>query len=190
MTSTLSNEMFFAILALDAYNRGYDAKLTDLSDSLGTRLGDAKIIDSAGDKSAQDIGFYAIAYDWNGKTVISFRGTDNPNILQKGNDIWNGWVGGADILSTQSEAALKFYQSVTGQSPFKKADDIVLTGHSLGGGLAGYTAALTNGAAYIYDPMPFAAASITKMIDENIKQKLGSVDFMSFLLGQKIHPIH
>lgn len=183
MASQLSNNLFYSILALDAYNRGYDAKLPGLSDATGTQLGDAKIIATAGDKAAQDIGFYALAYDWNGKTIISYRGTDNPNILQKGNDIWNGWVGGAGIISTQSEAALKFYADIVGQSPFVKNNAVVTTGHSLGGGLAGYVAAISNGAAYAYDPMPFGAATITKVIDENIKNNLSSTKMLSFLTG-------
>lgn len=183
MASQLSNNLFYSILALDAYNRGYDAKLPGLSDAAGTQVGDAKIITAAGDKAAQDIGFYALAYDWNGKTIISYRGTDNPNILQKGNDIWNGWVGGAGIISTQSEAALKFYTDIAGQSPFVKNNAVVTTGHSLGGGLAGYVAAISNGAAYAYDPMPFGAATITKVIDENIKNNLSSTKMLSFLTG-------
>ena len=188
MASQLSHELFYAILAMDAYNRGYGAKLPNLSDATGTQLGDAKIIGASGGKGSQDIGFYALAYDWNGQTVISYRGTDNPNILQSGNDIWNGWVGGAGFISTQSEAALKFYADISGQSPFLKNKGVVTTGHSLGGGLAGYVAAISNGTAYAYDPMPYGAATITKVIDENIKNDLSSLKMLGFLTNVGTSP--
>ncbi|MCC6598007.1 MAG: hypothetical protein IT559_04385 [Alphaproteobacteria bacterium] len=80
MTSSLSSELFNAILSMDAYNRGYDASIDlGVKDKNGNYLsiGNATIDDDKGDAAAQSIGFYALAYSYDGSTIISFRGTDN-----------------------------------------------------------------------------------------------------------------
>lgn len=184
MSAPISNELFYAILAMDAYNRGYNAKLSGLSDAIGTRLGNATVIGSAGGAAAQADGFYAIAYDLNGQKIISYRGTDNADVFSKGNDIWNGWVQGAGVLSSQSEDAIRFYEQISGESVFKANPGIITTGHSLGGGLAGYIGALSNGQAYVYDAMPFGAASMTRVIKEQIDQAniiTGPAELTAFL---------
>ncbi len=85
---TMSPELFMSILSMDSYNRGYDAGISGLSESGG--LGNATITTTLSDvletfeADAQAAGFYAIAYQWNGETVISYRGTDNPNPLAEG----------------------------------------------------------------------------------------------------------
>lgn len=182
MTSApISSELFHAILAMDAYNRGYGAKLTGLSDAVGTKLGKATVIGSATD--AAD-GFYAIAYELNGKKIISYRGTDDTTVFSTSSDLWNGWVQGAGIISSQSEDAIQFYQRIAGKSVFEQNPGVVTTGHSLGGGLAGYIGALSNGQAYIYDAMPFGAASITRVIKEQINQAnwiTGPAELTAFL---------
>ena len=180
----MSNDLFHAILAMDAYNRGYGAALPGLSDVIGTKLGNATVIGAAGDSLAQSHGFYAIAYESNGKKIISYRGTDDPSILSTSSDLWNGWVQGAGIISTQSEDAIRFYERIAGQSVFKLNQNIVTTGHSLGGGLAGYIAALSNGEAYIFDAMPFASAAMTRVIKEQLTQAnflTGPAELTAFL---------
>ena len=58
---------------------------------------------------AVNAGFYAIAYDWNGETVISFRGTDGLLI-----DALNGYgLGAGFATSPQGDLALAFYHAVT-----------------------------------------------------------------------------
>ena len=182
MTSgAISNELFHAILAMDAYNRGYGAKLTGLSDAVGTKIGTATVIGSATDTAD---GFYAIAYEHNGKNIISYRGTDDTTFFSTSSDLWNGWVQGAGIISSQSEDAILFYEQISGKSVFEKNPGVVTTGHSLGGGLAGYIGALSNGQAYIYDAMPFGAASITRVIKEQINQAnwiTGPAELTAFL---------
>lgn len=74
----MNYELFNAILSMDAYNRGYGASVT-LS---GNSIGDATIgIDSSELESEglidDDIGFYALAYFYEGSTIISYRGTDD-----------------------------------------------------------------------------------------------------------------
>lgn len=187
MPAPMSNELFHAILAMDSYNRGYGAKLTGLSDAIGTKLGNATVIGSAGDAAAQADGFYAIAYELNGQKIISYRGTDDTSVLSSASDLWNGWVQGAGVISSQSEDAIQFYERIAGKSVFEQNPGVVTTGHSLGGGLAGYVGALSNGEAYIYDAMPFGAASITRVIKEQIEQAnwvTGPAELTAFLTTQ------
>jgi len=181
MSAPMSNELFHAILAMDAYNRGYGAKLTGLSDAVGTKLGNATVIGSSTDLAD---GFYAIAYELNGIKIISYRGTDDTTFFSRSSDLWNGWVQGAGIISSQSEDAIQFYERIAGKSVFEHNPGVVTTGHSLGGGLAGYVGALSNGQAYVYDAMPFGAATITRVIKEMIDQAnwlTGPVELTAFL---------
>ena len=87
---TMNREVFLSLLALDAYNRGYRANVGGLPESGG--IGEASIVTresiygeqaDAILQSWQAAGFYAIAYDWNGETIISapsssWRGTSFP----------------------------------------------------------------------------------------------------------------
>jgi hypothetical protein len=101
-------------------------------------------------------GFYAAAYSLDGQTIISYRGTDvnfpaadNPS----GSDLWNGYGLAAGVFtSPQAEMAVEFYLQVRGSA---STGSIVLTGHSLGGGLAGFVSALYGSSATIFDNMPF-----------------------------------
>lgn len=88
----LHKDVFLSLLALDAYNRGPGAGLNDLEvPTIGPngnpqqviKIGNAQISsDSAAilGPSAQAAGFYAIAYEWNGEKVISYRGTNFPDL--------------------------------------------------------------------------------------------------------------
>jgi hypothetical protein len=73
----ISDDLFLAILAMDAYNRGYNAGLK----VTGAEIGNALIGLEKGDAEAQAASFFAQAYTWNGegngRTVISYRGTDD-----------------------------------------------------------------------------------------------------------------
>lgn len=71
----MDDQVLRAILALDSYNRGYGQGILGLSDDEGILLGTAEIVLSDGFQDAQNVGFYAIAYEWNGETIISYRGT-------------------------------------------------------------------------------------------------------------------
>jgi len=106
-------------------------------------------------------GFFASSYTLSdGSTVISYRGTDS--ILGGedggGSDLLNGWTVGAGYSdASQAAMAEQFYTTVTGQSVFAGAapPNLILTGHSLGGGLAGFIATLTGAQAAVFDNMPF-----------------------------------
>ena len=81
----MNREVFLSLLALDAYNHGYGQTVllnqgdsTTGQDEVGKFLGSAQIIEQRINSESQVAGFYAIAYDWNGETVISYRGTNFP----------------------------------------------------------------------------------------------------------------
>lgn len=141
----ISSDLFLAILALDSYHRGYDPGII----VTGDRLGNAQIGVSSnilGEQRTKSASFYAQAYTWNGKTIISYRGTDNTSPLSSASDIWNGWTLGAGFSNaSQGGLAREFYEhaQVMNKSVFDPAgSNVILTGHSLGAGLAGYISAL------------------------------------------------
>jgi len=127
-----------AILSMDAYYRGDGAtRLTLNAQQVGlefgqTILGNFALTQSATNSSS---GFFAQAYQAVGssQTTIAYRGTND------GDDIIHGWpLGGAVLGADQGWDALNFYKQVAGAN--LGGANIALTGHSLGGGLAGYVA--------------------------------------------------
>ncbi len=142
-------------MALDSYNRGYGAALSDsgpgdtdgLGEEAGTQIGNASILKSSrvlvdpsnpSSRLDQPIGFYAIAYEMldgsgrgTGEKIISYRGTDGAM------DVATGWPTGLGYYNAgQDVMAAAFYKSVIGnESPYMA--NVSFTGHSLGGGLAG-----------------------------------------------------
>lgn len=75
-----SPELMYAILAMDAYNRGYNPGIAGLG-GMGSQIGTATVGEDAEtllpQGSAIAAGFYAVAYEWNGETIISYGGTDS-----------------------------------------------------------------------------------------------------------------
>ncbi|WP_156892485.1 hypothetical protein [Salaquimonas pukyongi] len=141
---SISPDLMYAILSMDVYNRGYGEGIEGLG-GLGASIGTATITQQS-DTGVNDpevaAGFYAVAYEWNGETVISYRGTDNDTFSSDpesgGSDVLNGWISGGGYPTGQSELAFEFYEAATGADAFDGiAQDVTLTGHSLGGGLAG-----------------------------------------------------
>ena len=167
----ISRDLFLAILSMDAYNRGYDRGLEVDGDSLGIATistdSERELRDPDAPQGtatqAQDVGFYAIAYDLSGEKIISYRGTDNPDALGSENgasDVWNGWITGIGLQGSQSQLAFDFFHAVTDANALQReAGNVILTGHSLGGGLAGLVAALSGDEAVIFDNMPYGAAA-------------------------------
>jgi hypothetical protein len=144
----ISDDLFLAILSMDAYNRGYGSGMGNANTGLaGSQLGNATIgraTNATTEPNAVAASFFAQAYDWNGTTVISYRGTDNFSIDKPtGYGIGFGFPAGVAGAvgwfnnSYQGELALQFYNQIAGQLA---TNDITLTGHSLGGGLAGFVA--------------------------------------------------
>jgi hypothetical protein len=139
-----SQDVLLAVLALDAYNQGY---------SPGMQLANKTLVDGAtiiANSSkllgpiADDASFYAIAYNVSGQTVIAYRGTRAPGGIPDLGDVMNGWTLSAGFAqASQAQFAMQFYTDVT-RAPVSRLSaqpaNVVLTGHSLGGGLAGFIA--------------------------------------------------
>lgn len=79
---SVSSELMYAIMAMDAYNRGYNPGIAGLG-GMGSQVGTATVGIDADDPEgvAQAAGFYAVAYQWNGETIISYRRTDSKGEL-------------------------------------------------------------------------------------------------------------
>ena len=78
----ISDDLFLAILAMDSYNRGYNAGLV----VQGTQIGDAQLNQNSeifGPGVDAAASFFAQAYSWEGQTVISYRGTDAPQAVNE-----------------------------------------------------------------------------------------------------------
>jgi hypothetical protein len=150
---TISNDLLLAILSMDAYNRGYNSGLGDGNVGLGLtgRIGNAVIgpnssnLDppgSVGRDSASS--FYAQSYTLNGRTIIAYRGTDTE--FRDGADRPAFTMGAGNYATAQGNLAIDFYKAINGGSTATNSN-ITVTGHSLGGGLAGYVGANDNAAA-------------------------------------------
>jgi hypothetical protein len=82
--------LFYAILALDSYNRRPNPSVGGFGGA-GSAVGSVTILNVPVPLSAEAASFYAVAYqDSSGNIVISYRGTDDP----LGGDI-TAWTGGA-----------------------------------------------------------------------------------------------
>jgi len=99
-------------------------------------------------------GFSATAYKVNGEIVIAYAGT---NLLSP--DPVTGWpvAWGAAEESSQAMNACAFFRQVQQDNP---GYEITVTGHSLGGGLAGFVSSLLHVNGVLFDNMPFRASSI------------------------------
>ncbi|MGO3933648.1 hypothetical protein NP284_35695, partial [Rhodopseudomonas pseudopalustris] len=159
----ISKELFLAILSMDAYNRGGAPGIKDLG-GIGSSVGNAILKFQSQNVESN---FYASAYNTSavsgfsaGETTIAYRGTDEPigsNILD--GDIWNGWgVGAGSPGGAQAQLAIEFYKVLANGENLQSAN-ISLTGHSLGGGLAGLVAGLYGKYGALFDNMPFELAT-------------------------------
>lgn len=208
MTDVSDDALFLSILSMDVYNRTMNQGVfADGDDTIGTQVGDATIIYVSDMVDEQQHSFHAIAYRLtDGRVVIDYRGTDNLNFSNpetiKTNDIFNGWlIGGGVIANNQTSLAIKFYEDVlnhlahdssltaeeratyAGIDAFDQApSNIVFTGHSLGGGLAGIVAAISHGNAIVTDNMPYQLAVAVTYIDE-IVNRISQTESARLALG-------
>lgn len=83
----MTKDLFLAILSRDAYNRGYNSGSSGLSEvsdgsvQIGTATISLNLDNAFLTPQAIAAGFYAVAYEWNGETIISYRGTDSKGEL-------------------------------------------------------------------------------------------------------------
>lgn len=107
----ISDQLFQSILAIDAYNRGYNPSIVLNRDAHGTStlgLDSSVLVDSSTNRHDESISFFAQAYTWNGKTVISHRGTDDP-IVHANTGLG---LGAGSSGSPQSLMAVEFYRTL------------------------------------------------------------------------------
>lgn len=168
----MNADLLKAILAMDSYNRGYNPGIDfgPGSETIGTiQLGTATIYDTStvalGDATQKTAGFYAVAYQLaDTSVVISYRGTDqffgDGGI---GGDIPYGYYIGGGLASnplesgeSQGDLALDFYNDVAAALG---SSNISFTGHSEGGGLAGFVAGIENKQATVFESMAYDGAA-------------------------------
>ena len=96
----MNRDVFLSLLALDAYNRGYGQNVFGLPVLPNvTQIGRATITTDSQlriGSDAQAAGFYAIAYEWNGETIISapsssWRGSNFPGVGDWASGCARGW---------------------------------------------------------------------------------------------------
>lgn len=165
----MNRDLFLAIIAMDAYNRGYGAGLSGLNafGSIGkaTIRNDSFILGGTLERRLDErAGFYAIAYDVSqvaglSGTVISFRGTDSPvDALAFELGIGQPFTPSGTLLP-QARMTIEFYRAGAdpGADPF--VANITTTGHSLGAGLAGYATMLYGKQGTLFANMAFENAA-------------------------------
>jgi len=165
--TTISSDLMLGILSMDVYNRGgggFTAPQLEVN-----QIGDVEIGTNSGASNLNlpsppdDIGFEAQAYTvidgsvnglTQGSMVISYRGTVFGSLLTFAEDAWYGWgIGGGAPYAQQAADAISFFQQIAGTIPTLSGAEpnIVLTGHSLGGGPAGQVAMLYKEKAVLFD---------------------------------------
>jgi Lipase (class 3)/RTX calcium-binding nonapeptide repeat (4 copies) len=164
----------YSIFANDAYqNRTQNG--SDVAIPCG-----AEVIESI-DSS---FGFSANAYKLDGQIVIAFAGTNQLTF----EDPFFGWpLANGDFRAPQAILAIAFYKNVLSQLTSEEESQICLTGHSLGGGLAGYVAALYQKPAQIFDHMPFADGLVNCYTYAQ-SNDIGAAEWREFLYGDQPVP--
>ncbi|MDP2781876.1 Mbeg1-like protein [Devosia sp.] len=145
------SDIDYSILAMDAYGR------TDVGG--GTAIVPVGAIFVA---NRIESSFSAVNYSYQGETVIAFRGTDDVGDFVSG---WSAALGWTASFSSQIESAFSYYHEISATG------SVVLTGHSLGGILAGIVNAFTDTTAVILD-----GAEIGSTVDFIYSKMLGAFE--------------
>ena len=181
----MNKDLLLAILSMDAYNRGSNPALIVDATSIGGA--------TVGDFAENDItSFFAQSYDLGGQKIISYRGTINPAIDAL--SAYSTAVG--SYTSLQALEAVQFYQDVVGGGSSATLDQLYngnvwLTGHSLGGGLAGLIASVYGQSAAIFDSMGFSLAASNLYLDTvtHTNSADAAVGEQAYYLGGQQNPI-
>lgn len=159
---TLSTSQL-AGLALDSYHRGDNYGVPGpnpedgLSREVGSSVGSGTLLRIAADtlnpQSVQNAHFSSTAYEFDDVIVISYRGSDpvlstDFNIPMLQPDAYRVLLMKDGHIPDQLILAIEFYNKIYDLAGGKK---IILTGHSLGGALAGAVALVKGADATIFD---------------------------------------
>ena len=142
-------EIGCAILSAAVYITGRDDKNIIAPPSGATKVELLGLPD--GHFSDPTTGFEANLYQYQGKYVIAFAGTDPKDR----HDLAANAMLGAGVMEMQLKQAAEFYQAVKTQY----GSDVTFTGHSLGGGLAALMGVFFDKPAVTFDPAPFRLAA-------------------------------
>lgn len=111
-------DLVWAVLAMDAYSRGANPQLqyapdVKLAEAIGTATftTNSDLLEQQGQlSSASAVGFSASHYEMDGKTVISYRGTDFgdvfgnvPDFIATVSDILFGWFASFGVTGPDFE---------------------------------------------------------------------------------------
>ena len=110
----ISKDLFLSILSMDAYNRGYSETIRLTGNAIGsaTTALQSNINEGSTDRNA---GFYAISYETQYGTVISYRGTNTTPLADLTNDVSEGWgLATGDITAEQALLSTGFLDAVQG----------------------------------------------------------------------------
>jgi hypothetical protein len=150
----MQTDLFLAILAMDAYNRSGPSSNVVLATGAGSAIGDFSVAAPTALSNIPGDSFFAAVYTSDTQTIISYRGTDNYYL-----DGTTGWVvGGGAYGGAQAHDAAALYLQLNGNSATPN-NNIILTGDSLGGGLAGFVGEIYGDNAVVFDNMPFELAA-------------------------------
>jgi hypothetical protein len=164
--SNIPVDSVYAVLAATAYENGRDKAnlLWNLRPNGAIPLtGPGNLTRWQNDAT----GFEASAFAYNGKIVIAYAGTLIDGVTGSIPDNRANALLGLGIADIQIKQAAEFYTRI------KQAygDNIVFTGHSLGGGLAAVMGVFFDKPAYTFDPAPFRLAA-TKQASTSVAQYL------------------
>ncbi|NBB59860.1 hypothetical protein GVN18_11305 [Pseudomonas sp. ODNR1LW] len=188
----MDRKVLLSLLSMDIYNRGDQnaeipgaAGIFELNNiGIGNLIYRGDHEDIIGVDFENSASFHAEVWRLGGEIFIVYEGTDNPagdfdNLTLNGiltGDLLNGWtIGGGYAPASQAQYAIDVYEAVAKRDAGASSNytifdgalsGITLTGHSLGGGLAGFVAALSGNQAVLFDHMPFGLAAIAQYVSE------------------------
>jgi hypothetical protein len=163
MTGTLEDLEVAAALAEEIYRRNAKDQPIQLGDIANSK-DDSDVVrppsltkDPSGFYYDDATGFVGQVVDANGKIFVVFRGTDLGSLtdFDSGDIDADGSLAAGTTARSQLDDALALTRAAIAAAG-GDASKVVVTGQSLGGGLAGLVSGLLNVKSYLFDPAPFA----------------------------------
>lgn len=183
MTHELAREVFDeAVLSFDTY----DDTIGEEAQALGyTRLSAEQLSGALGEQVVLDdpeTGFTAAVYQDNeGNVTVSYRGSESGDW----NDIQQDWLGSnAGQAFFNVPESYKQASELAGQMKQAFGDDVMLTGHSLGGGMANYAAIDNN-----LDYNIFNAAGLAQHTIDDLGSKVDTYSRTGNVVNDEYDPL-